>query len=227
MLPSKSPRSNCDAVGPTTGLTGSAAASQVRTDPKAVLKLRCLFLKLRSMLELPLLRIGQDKSPAAARVGDFYSASLLTYVRKVLQVRFVLHYIIVSSAATTLCGFSCTAVRQGRQYLCSTSHNKPHRHRGTSDHGFVSRPGRAFVRCIMLMAESHPGFVTLWKGMLIHESLRAARTLPPLTSHWGLTLAAQLKARQDDTVVAVHVTANFLQQGCRRAWTFRVQNPAL
>jgi WASH complex subunit strumpellin len=60
--------------------------TQVRSDPKAVLKLRCLFLKLRSMLELPLLRIGQDKSPAAARVGDFYSASLLTYVRKVLQV---------------------------------------------------------------------------------------------------------------------------------------------
>jgi len=58
----------------------------VRTDPKAVLKLRCLFLKLRSMLELPLLRIGQDTSPAAGRVADFYSASLLTYVRKVLQV---------------------------------------------------------------------------------------------------------------------------------------------
>ena len=61
-------------------------ALQVRTDPKAVLKLRCLFLKLRSMLELPLLRIGQDKSPAAARVADFYSASLLIYVRRVLQV---------------------------------------------------------------------------------------------------------------------------------------------
>lgn len=59
---------------------------QVRTDPKAVLKLRCLFLKLRSMLELPLLRIGQAASPAAAAVRDFYSVSLLAYVRRVLQV---------------------------------------------------------------------------------------------------------------------------------------------
>ena len=67
--------------------TFSCAAPQVRTDPKAVLKLRCLFLKLRSMLELPLLRIGQDKSPATGRVADFYSASLLAYVRRVLQAR--------------------------------------------------------------------------------------------------------------------------------------------
>ena len=32
---------------------------QVQSDPRAVLKLRCVFLKLRSGLEMPLLRVAQ------------------------------------------------------------------------------------------------------------------------------------------------------------------------
>lgn len=55
-------------------------------DPAAVLKLRCVFLKLRSGLELPLLRVAQAGDPAAAGLTRYYSSALLAYVRKVLQV---------------------------------------------------------------------------------------------------------------------------------------------
>ena len=55
-------------------------------DPAAVLKLRCVFLKLRSGLELPLLRVAQAGDPAAAALTRYYSSALLAYVRKVLQV---------------------------------------------------------------------------------------------------------------------------------------------
>ena len=60
---------------------------QVRVDPAAVLKLRCVFLKLRSGLELPLLRVAQAGDPAGAALTRYYSSALLAYVRKVLQVR--------------------------------------------------------------------------------------------------------------------------------------------
>jgi WASH complex subunit strumpellin len=59
----------------------------VRSDPRAVLKLRCVFLKLRSGLELPLLRAAQAGDAAAAPLQRYYSAALLAYVRKVLEVR--------------------------------------------------------------------------------------------------------------------------------------------
>lgn len=59
---------------------------QVRVDPAAVLKLRCVFLKLRSGLELPLLRVDQAGDSAGAALTRYYSSALLAYVRKVLQV---------------------------------------------------------------------------------------------------------------------------------------------
>jgi len=52
-----------------------------------VLKLRCVFLKLRSGLELPLLRVAQAGDPAAPALTRYYSSALLAYVRKVLEVR--------------------------------------------------------------------------------------------------------------------------------------------
>ena len=59
----------------------------MRSDPRAVLKLRCVFLKLRSGLELPLLRAAQAGDAAASPLQRYYSAALLAYVRKVLEVR--------------------------------------------------------------------------------------------------------------------------------------------
>jgi WASH complex subunit strumpellin len=58
----------------------------VRSDPRAVLKLRCVFLKLRSGLELPLLRAAQAGDAAVAPLQRYYSSALLAYVRKVLEV---------------------------------------------------------------------------------------------------------------------------------------------
>ena len=64
----------------------SAVAAQVRADPGAVLKLRCLFLKLRSLLEVPLLRLGQARSPALAPTSRVYSSALVAFSRRLLQV---------------------------------------------------------------------------------------------------------------------------------------------
>lgn len=59
---------------------------RIRKDPQCVLKLRCLFLKLKSVLELPLLRISQIGSPDVYSVGEFYSQELVGYVRTVVEV---------------------------------------------------------------------------------------------------------------------------------------------
>ena len=59
---------------------------RIRKDPFAVAKLRCLFLKLKSVLELPLLRISQIGSPDIYSVGEFYSQELVGYVRSVVEV---------------------------------------------------------------------------------------------------------------------------------------------
>ena len=61
---------------------------QVRGDPGTVLKLRCLFLKLRSLLEVPLLRMGQARSPALAATSRVYSSTLVAFSRRLLQASF-------------------------------------------------------------------------------------------------------------------------------------------
>ncbi len=59
---------------------------QVRGDPRTVLKLRCLFIKMRSLLEVPLLRLGQARAPAVAATSRVYSSALLAFSRRLLQV---------------------------------------------------------------------------------------------------------------------------------------------
>lgn len=51
-----------------------------------MLKLRCLFIKMRSLLEVPLLRLGQARSPALTAVSRVYSSALLAFSRRLLQV---------------------------------------------------------------------------------------------------------------------------------------------
>ncbi|EDV23219.1 uncharacterized protein TRIADDRAFT_27621 [Trichoplax adhaerens] len=58
----------------------------IRKDPSLVTKLRATFLKAASALELPLVRIGQCNSPDLRSVSQYYSAELVSYVRKVLQI---------------------------------------------------------------------------------------------------------------------------------------------
>jgi WASH complex subunit strumpellin len=60
--------------------------TRLAADPSAVHSLRCLFLKLRTMMELPLLRPGQAASPDCFALSQFYSACLVDYATGVLQV---------------------------------------------------------------------------------------------------------------------------------------------
>ena len=59
---------------------------RIRNDPFAVRKLRFVFLKLKSTLEMPLLRISQIESPDMYSVSEYYSSQLAHYVRNVVEV---------------------------------------------------------------------------------------------------------------------------------------------
>uniref|UniRef100_A0A1B0D1J4 WASH complex subunit strumpellin n=1 Tax=Phlebotomus papatasi TaxID=29031 RepID=A0A1B0D1J4_PHLPP len=58
----------------------------IKKSPSLVIKLRATFLKLASALEVPLLRINQAKSEDLISVSQYYSAELVDYVRKVVQI---------------------------------------------------------------------------------------------------------------------------------------------
>jgi WASH complex subunit strumpellin len=59
---------------------------RIKRDPSSTLKLRSTFLKLATCLELPCVRIDQAKSPDLVSVMEYYSSSLVSFVRSVLQV---------------------------------------------------------------------------------------------------------------------------------------------
>ena len=59
---------------------------RIRLTPHTVKALRATFLKLASVLELPLLRIMEAGSEDAESVSQYYSSQLVDYIRKVLQV---------------------------------------------------------------------------------------------------------------------------------------------
>lgn len=58
----------------------------VKKEPTLVIKLRAVFLKLASALEIPLLRINQAHSDDLLSVSQYYSGELEIYIRKVLQI---------------------------------------------------------------------------------------------------------------------------------------------
>lgn len=58
----------------------------IKKEPTLVIKLRAVFLKLSSALEIPLLRINQAHSEDMISVSQYYSKELEIYVRKVLQI---------------------------------------------------------------------------------------------------------------------------------------------
>lgn len=60
--------------------------TRIHAEPFMVLKLSCLFLKLRSILEIPLLRISQCGSMDLYSVSEYYSSELVAYVRSVLEI---------------------------------------------------------------------------------------------------------------------------------------------
>ncbi|XP_071514464.1 WASH complex subunit 5 isoform X1 [Panulirus ornatus] len=60
--------------------------SAIKKDASHVARMRAIFLKLSSGLDLPLLRINQARSPDLISVSAYYSGELVAYVRKVLQI---------------------------------------------------------------------------------------------------------------------------------------------
>ena len=58
----------------------------VRDDPALVGRLRAVFLKVSTALEGPVLRISQAKSQDLVSVSQYYSAELVGFVRRVLQI---------------------------------------------------------------------------------------------------------------------------------------------
>lgn len=60
--------------------------TQIHKDANLVIKLRAVFLKLASALDVPLLRIHQANADELQHVSQFYSSELVRYVRDVLHV---------------------------------------------------------------------------------------------------------------------------------------------
>lgn len=60
--------------------------ARIHAEPFTVLKLSCLFFKLRSILDIPLLRISQSGSMDLYSVSEYYSSELVAYVRSVMEI---------------------------------------------------------------------------------------------------------------------------------------------
>lgn len=59
---------------------------RITRDPTCVVLLRAVFLKMTSVLDIPLIRIRQADSPDAESVGQYYSSELVNFVRRVLEI---------------------------------------------------------------------------------------------------------------------------------------------
>lgn len=59
---------------------------RIRADPASVAVLRALFLKLTSVLAVPLVRITQAASKDEASVAQYYSGELVAFLRRVMEV---------------------------------------------------------------------------------------------------------------------------------------------
>lgn len=58
----------------------------IKENPAVTSRLRALFLKLASAMEIPLLRINQAQSDDLVSVSQYYSNELIKYIQKVLQI---------------------------------------------------------------------------------------------------------------------------------------------
>lgn len=58
----------------------------IKDNPAVTSRLRSLFLKLASAMEIPLLRINQAHSDDLVSVSQYYSNELIKYIQKVLQI---------------------------------------------------------------------------------------------------------------------------------------------
>eukprot|EP01061_Rhynchopus_euleeides_P006910 TRINITY_DN15897_c0_g1_i1.p1 TRINITY_DN15897_c0_g1~~TRINITY_DN15897_c0_g1_i1.p1 ORF type:complete len:1161 (+),score=596.63 TRINITY_DN15897_c0_g1_i1:141-3623(+) len=59
---------------------------KIKRDPSLVIEIRSTFLKLASMMEIPLIRIQEARSLDMYSVGEYYSMKLVDFVRTVLAI---------------------------------------------------------------------------------------------------------------------------------------------
>ena len=59
---------------------------RIKNDPNSALLLRATFMKLSSILDVPMVRIIQANSPDTLSVSKYYSGELIKFVQHVLQV---------------------------------------------------------------------------------------------------------------------------------------------
>lgn len=59
---------------------------QIGKSPTILIKLRTIFLKLASALEIPLMRINEEKSEDLISVSHYFSNELVSFVRHVIQI---------------------------------------------------------------------------------------------------------------------------------------------
>ena len=64
----------------------SLLQNKIKKDPSLVIEIRSMFLKLATMMEIPLSRIHEAKSPDLISVGEYYSKKLVDFVRRVLAI---------------------------------------------------------------------------------------------------------------------------------------------
>jgi len=57
---------------------------EIRKDPKVVLFLRTVFMKIASIMNQPLVRIIEANSEDLKSVANFYSSELVRFVKRVL-----------------------------------------------------------------------------------------------------------------------------------------------
>lgn len=73
---------------------------RIRNDPTAVKLLRAAFLKLTSMLDVPLVRITEAKSPDTLSVAEYYSGELVAFLRMVMEVIPIIVFSILKDVIT-------------------------------------------------------------------------------------------------------------------------------
>ncbi len=73
---------------------------RIRGDPTAVRLLRAAFLKLTSMLDVPLVRIVEAGSPDTLSVAEYYSGELVGFLRTVMEVIPVIVFAILKDVIT-------------------------------------------------------------------------------------------------------------------------------
>lgn len=59
---------------------------EIGKSPTILIKLRMIFLKLSSALEIPLLRINEEKSEDLVSVSHYFSNELVSFVKRVIQI---------------------------------------------------------------------------------------------------------------------------------------------